>query len=214
MTISGVPNINISDDKLYEFTVKALGDNNCDKDIFEIGEITVKANAELTLISLSDSDQQVVCVGEEIEPIRIKYENSNIPVVRNMPNGLKTSVDLSTNIFTIQGNVDEGSSYAFSVYGINANGCESLDVPITLDVQPSFSILPTQIVENPNDINNTGGSSYVKNITCYGNDGEIRVNLQGGSATTNYIFVWNGPNNYVNTTQLNHIENLSQELTM
>ena len=81
LTISGVPNINISDDKLYEFTVKALGDNNCDKDIFEIGEITVKANAELTLISLSDSDQQVVCVGEEIEPIRIKYENSNIPVV-------------------------------------------------------------------------------------------------------------------------------------
>ena len=210
LTISGVPNINISDDKLYEFTVKALGDNNCDKDIFEIGKITVKANAELTLISLSDSDQQVVCVGEEIEPIRIKYENSNIPVVRNMPNGLKTSVDLSTNIFTIQGNVDEGSSYAFSVYGINANGCESLDVPITLDVQPSFSILPTQVVENPNDINNTGGASYVKNITCYGNDdGEIRVNLQGGSATTNYIFVWDGPNNYVNTTQLNHIENLS-----
>ena len=83
---------------------------------------------------------------------------------------------------------------SLSVYGINANGCESLDVPITLDVQPSFSILPTQIVENPNDINNTGGSSYVKNITCYGNDdGEIRVNLQGGSATTNYIFVWNGP---------------------
>jgi hypothetical protein len=50
----------------------------------------------------------------------------------------------------------------------------------------------------------------VKNITCYGNDdGEIRVNLQGGSATTNYIFVWDGPNNYVNTTQLNHIQNLS-----
>ena len=209
LTISGTPNINVIEDKLYEFEIKALGNNSCDQDLEE-GAITIKANAELTLISDSESDKQIVCVGEEIDPIIIKYENSNIPVVRNMPNGLRTEVDLGTKIFKILGYVDDGSDYTFSVYGVNANGCESLDVPIELIVEPSFSILPPRIVEDPNDINNTGGASYVKNITCYGNDdGQIRVNLQGGSAAAKYSFVWSGPDNYVNTTQLNYIENLS-----
>ena len=36
------------------------------------------------------------------------------------------------------------------------------------------------------------------------------VNLEGGSSTTVYNYVWNGPNNYVGTTQNNHIKNLSK----
>ena len=36
------------------------------------------------------------------------------------------------------------------------------------------------------------------------------INLEGGSSTSVYNYVWSGPNNYVNTTQSNHIKNLSK----
>ena len=73
-----------------------------------------------------------------------------------------------------------------------------------------FSIKPTQIVDHPLDTSNPSGASYVKNITCYdNNDREIMVNLDVVGTTSNFAYIWTGPNNYVNTTQNNHIKNLS-----
>ena len=98
-----------------------------------------------------------------------------------------------------------------TVVGTNTNGCQSQEIIININVEPSFDIKPAIEVQNPLDVGNPSGASFVKNITCYdSNDGEILVNLEGGSSTTVYNYVWSGPNNYVNTTQSNHIKNLSK----
>jgi surface protein len=208
MTITGAPTQNIEFDTTYNYNVIALNDHGCESSELT-GNISVKANAELILLSSTFSTDQIVCVNSNILDIRIQFKNSSVPLINNLPSGLISEV-ISTDVLRIFGSVSVGGLYAFEVIGATPNGCESLNLRITLEVQPFFSILPTQVVENPNDIYNTGGASYVKNIACIGNnDGEIKVELQGSSATTNYIYSWTGPNNYVNTTLNNHIRNLS-----
>ena len=213
LTIKGTPNVVVTTDTPFNYTIKALNNNGCEQDELT-GSITVKANAELTLVSTSLSQNQTRCVGEDIIPINISYENSLPPSVTGMPNGLYT--DNSTpGILKIRGQVTDlqlgNPSRIISVVGTNANGCQSQEIEISINVEPSFNIKPVIEVQNPLDVGNPSGASYIKNITCYdSNDGEIMVNLEGGSSTSVYNYVWSGPNNYVNTTQNNHIKNLSK----
>ena len=213
LTITGTPNVVVTTDTPFNYTIKALNNNGCEQDELT-GSITVKANAELTLVSTSLSQNQTRCVGEDIIPINISYENSLPPSVTGMPNGLYT--DNSTpGILKIRGQVTDlqlgNPTRTISVVGTNANGCQSQEIEISINVEPSFNIKPVIEVQNPLDVGNPSGASYIKNITCYdSNDGEIMVNLEGGSSTSVYNYVWSGPNNYVNTTQNNHIKNLSK----
>lgn len=213
LTISGTANVNVSDDTEFEYSVKALNNNGCVQPELK-GTITIKANAELTLLSSSLSKDQIVCIGTEIIPVNIGYVNSEIPSVSGMPDGLYTTTDAANGILTIQGSVTElqlgNPNRKLTIIGTNTNGCRSQEIEIDIEVQPSYSIKPTRIVDDILDTNNPSGASYVKNITCYdNNDGEIMVNLEVGGSTTDYIFSWTGPNNYVNTTQNNRIKNLS-----
>ena len=213
LTISGTANVNVSDDTEFEYSVKALNNNGCVQPELK-GTITIKANAELTLLSSSLSKDQIVCIGTDIIPVNIGYVNSEIPSVSGMPAGLYITTDAANGILTIQGSVTElqlgNPNRKLSIIGTNTNGCRSQEIEIDIEVQPSYSIKPTRIVDDILDTNNPSGASYVKNITCYdNNDGEIMVNLEVGGSTTDYIYSWTGPNNYVNTTQNNHIKNLS-----
>ena len=132
-----------------------------------------------------------------------------------MPNGLYT--DNSTpGILKIRGQVTDlqlgNPSRIISVVGTNANGCQSQEIEISINVEPSFNIKPVIEVQNPLDVGNPSGASYIKNITCYdNNDGEIMVNLEGGSLTSVYNYVWSGPNNYVNTTCLLYTSDAADE---
>ena len=213
LTISGTPNVNVSDDTPFEYSIKALSNNGCVQPELK-GTITIKANAELTLLSSSLSKDQIVCIGTDIIPVNIGYVNSEIPSVSGMPDGLYTTTDTANGILTIQGSVTElqlgNPNRKLTIIGTNTNGCRSQEIEIDIEVQPSYSIKPTRVVDDVLDTNNPSGASYVKNITCYdNNDGEIMVNLEVGGSSTNYIYSWTGPNNYVNTTQNNHIKNLS-----
>ena len=213
LDITGTPNIAVLTDTTFDYTIKALNSNGCNQQE-QTGSITVKANAELSLLSTSLSQNQTVCVGEDILPINIGYENSLPPSVSGMPAGLYTD-NATPGVLKIRGQVDDlqlgNPNRTITVVGTNTNGCQSQEIVININVEPSFDIKPAIEVQNPLDVGNPSGASFVKNITCYdSNDGEILVNLEGGSSTTVYNYVWNGPNNYVNTTQNNHIKNLSK----
>ena len=204
MTISGTPTQNVEIDTSYNFTVRALNDQGCESPELN-GEITVKANAELTLLSSTNSLNQTVCVGSNIENIAIRFKNS-VPYVNNLPPGLYWEY-AGADVIYIQGSVSVGGPYTFDVIGTNTNGCISSLITIQLTVQPDYEIAPIQVVNDINDPNNGIDNSFVENISCYGNrDGEIMVNLS--TFYGNYIYSWSGPNGYSNTTQSNHIKNL------
>jgi hypothetical protein len=214
LTISGTPNVNVTEDTPFEYSIKALNNNGCVQPELK-GTITIKANAELTRLSSSLSqDQPPVCIGSDIIPVNIGYVNSEIPSVSGMPEGLYTTIDPENGILTIQGSITElqlGNPYRkLTIIGTNTNGCRSQEIEIDIEVQPSYSIKPTRVVDDISDTNNPSGASYVKNITCYdNNDGEIMVNLEVGGSSSNYIYSWTGPNNYVETTTKNLIKDLS-----
>jgi hypothetical protein len=207
MTISGTPTQNVEIDTSYNFTVRALNDQGCESPELT-GEITVKANAELTLLSSTNTIDQTVCVNSNISDIRIRFKNSSVPSANNLPSGLSSEV-VGTDVLRIFGSVSVGGPYTFDVIGTNTNGCSSTAVTVQLTVVPDYSINPTKVVLDMNDPSNGTDESLVKNISCFGNsDGEIKVNLSNDSSTLSYIYSWSGPNNYANTTQSNHIKNL------
>ena len=209
MTISGTPTQNVEVDTSYNYTVRALNDQGCENpDDIRRGEITVKANAELTLLSSTNTKKQTVCVNSSISDIRIRFENSTVPSTNNMPSGLSSEV-VGTDILRIYGSVSVGGPYTFDVIGTNTNGCSSTAVTVDLNVVPDYAINPSKVVTDINDPNNGIDESLIKNISCYGNrDGEILVSLSNSSNGLSYIYSWSGPNNYTNTTQSNHIKNL------
>ena len=207
MTISGTPTQNVEIDTSYNFTVRALNDQGCESPELT-GEITVKANAELTLLSSTNTIDQTVCVNSNISDIRIRFKNSGVPSANNLPSGLSSEV-VGTDVLRIFGSVSVGGPYTFDVIGTNTNGCSSTAVTVQLTAVPDYSINPTKVVLDMNDPSNGTDESLVKNISCFGNsDGEIKVNLSNDSSTLSYIYSWSGPNNYANTTQSNHIKNL------
>jgi hypothetical protein len=207
MTISGTPTQNVEIDTSYGFTVRALNDQGCESPEMT-GEIIVKANAELTLLSSTNTVNQTVCVNSNISDIRIRFKNSSVPSANNMPSGLSSEV-VGTDVLRIYGSVSVGGPYTFDVMGTNTNGCSSTAVTIQLSVVPDYAINPVRVVMDINDPANGTDESLVKNISCYSNrDGEIMVNLSNSNNGLSYIYSWNGPNNYANTTQSNHIKNL------
>ena len=207
MTITGTPTQNVEIDTSYNFTVRALNDQGCESPELT-GEITVKANAELTLLSSTNTIDQTVCVNSNISDIRIRFKNSSVPSANNLPSGLSSEV-VGTDVLRIFGSVSVGGPYTFDVIGTNTNGCSSTAVTVQLTVVPDYSINPTKVVLDMNDPANGTDESLVKNISCYGNrDGEIMVNLSNSSSSLSYIYSWSGPSNYANTTQSNHIKNL------
>ena len=131
-----------------------------------------------------------------------------------MPAGLYT--DNSTpGILKIRGQVTDlqlgNPKRTITVVGTNTMDVNLKRLKLILMLNPALTLKPAIAVQNPLDVGNPSGASFVKNITCYdSNDGEIMINLEGGSSTSVYNYVWSGPNNYVNTTQSNHIKNLSK----
>ena len=206
LTISGKPNQDIEIDTQYDYTVKALNENGCESPELT-GIINLKANAELTVLSGSLSETQSTCVDNQIRPIILRFTNSNIPVVENLPSGLFTSTD--GDIFKIEGSPDEGGIFDdIRIIGTNTQGCSSEAIPIKLTVVPFYIIEEPIYVENPLSSSNPTGASYVKNISCSGrNDGEIFVNMSVPLGIE-YVYSWQGPNSYINTTRSNHIKNL------
>ena len=206
LTISGKPNQDIEIDTQYDYTVKALNENGCESPELT-GIINLKANAELTVLSGSLSETQSTCVDTQIRPIIVRFTNSNIPVVENLPSGLFTSTD--GDIFKIEGSPDEGGIFDdIRIIGTNTQGCSSEAIPIELTVVPFYIIEEPIYVENPLSSSNPTGASYVKNISCSGrNDGEIFVNMSVPLGIE-YVYSWQGPNSYINTTRSNHIKNL------
>ena len=205
MTITGTPTQNIEFDTTYNYNVIALNDQGCESSQLT-GNIIVKANAELTLLSSTLSTNQTVCVNSNIADIRIQFKNSSVPSINNLPSGLISEV-IDTDVLRIFGSVSVGGPYNFEVIGANPNGCSSTAISVQLSIVPNYSISPTKVVLDINDPANGTDESLVKNISCYGNrDGEIMVNLS--TSGLSYIYSWSGPNSYVNTTQSNHIKNL------
>jgi hypothetical protein len=194
-------------DTSYDYTVRALNDQGCESPELT-GKITVRANAELTLLSSTNTIDQTVCVDSNISDIRIRFKNSSVPSADNLPSGLSSEV-IGTDVLRIYGSVSVGGPYTFNVIGTNTNGCSSTAVTIDLTIVPDYLINPTRVVLDMNDPANGTDESLVKNISCFGNsDGEIKVNLSSNASGLSYIYSWSGPNNYANTTQSNHIKNL------
>ena len=204
MSITGTPTQNIEIDTSYNYNVIALNDQGCESPEMT-GEITVKANAELTLLSSTNTVDQTVCVNSNISDIRIRFKNSTIPVANSLPGGLNSEV-VGTDVLRIYGSIPVGGPYTFDVVGTNTNGCSSTAITVQLGIVPDYSINPPRVVMDMSDPNNGVDESLVKNISCYGNrDGEIKVNLSNTTSSLSYIYSWTGPNNYANTTQSNHI---------
>ena len=207
ITITGSPTQNVSVDTPYNYTVRALNNQGCDSPELS-GVITVQANAELSLLSSTNTADQTICVDSNISDIRIRFKNSSIPAADNLPSGLSSEV-VGSDVLRIYGSVSVGGQYTFDVIGTNTNGCQSTAVTIDLNVVPDYSINTTKVVTDMNDPSHGTDVSLVKNISCYGNrDGEIQVNLSNITSGLNYIYSWNGPLGYTNQTQSNHIKNL------
>jgi hypothetical protein len=207
MTITGTPTQNIEVDTSYNFNVIALNDQGCESPGLT-GEITLKANAELTLLSSTKTVDQTVCVNSNISDIRIRFKNSTVPVANSLPGGLSSEV-VGTDVLRIYGSISVGGPYTFDVVGTNTNGCSSTAITVQLGIVPDYSINPQRVVMDMSDPSNGVDESLVKNISCYGNrDGEIKVNLSNATSSLSYIYSWIGPNNYANTTQSNQIKNL------
>ena len=194
-------------DTTYPYNVIALNDHDDSPDL--TGQITIKANAELTLLSSTNTINQTVCVSSSISDIRIRFKNSTVPVAASLPSGLSSEV-VGTDVLRIYGSIPSGGLYIFDVVGSTTTGCSSTTpVTVNITVVPDYSINPPRVVMDINDPNNGVDDSFVKNISCYGNrDGEIMVNLSGSTSGLSYIYAWSGPNSYTNTTQSNHIKNL------
>ena len=174
ITITGSPTQNVSVDTPYNYTVRALNNQGCDSPELS-GVITVQANAELSLLSSTNTADQTICVDSNISDIRIRFKNSSIPAADNLPSGLSSEV-VGSDVLRIYGSVSVGGQYTFDVIGTNTNGCQSTAVTIDLNVVPDYSINPTKVVLDMNDPSNGTDESLVKNISCFGNsDGEITL---------------------------------------
>ena len=75
---TGTPN-GVDDDKLYPFTLQAIGvgSNSCVSEIIE-GSILVQNSHEIGL-SINSKATQEICAGDEIEPITINWEEEQKP---------------------------------------------------------------------------------------------------------------------------------------
>mgnify|MGYP006256335301 FL=1 len=71
ITITGSPTQNVSVDTPYNYTVRALNNQGCDSPELS-GVITVQANAELSLLSSTNTADQTICVDSNISDIRIR----------------------------------------------------------------------------------------------------------------------------------------------
>jgi len=208
MTISGTPTQNIETDQVYDYDVIPVNNEGCDNPSAS-GRITLKANAELTLLSSTNTILQTVCVDNSISDIRIRFKNSTVPVANGLPSGLDSEV-IGTDVIRIYGSIPTGGVYNFDVVGATTTGCSSTNpISVQLSIVPDYSINPTKVVLDMNDPANGTDESLVKNISCYGNrDGEIMVNLSNSTTSLSYLYQWSGPSSYALTTTSNHIKDL------
>ena len=204
ITITGTPSENITSDQTYNYVIKAFNETSCDSPELN-GIINVTAGPALTNTGSSATLDQAVCIDTAIDKISLKFTNSTVPTVSNLPAGLATQV--VGDVLEITGSIATGGTYNFNVTANNAVCTNTIAIPIKIEVQPNFSILSQTEADYNENLTPDNGKSRVKNIACYGErTGEIKVEMSDNSIT--YLYSWTGPNNYSNTTTSNVISNL------
>jgi hypothetical protein len=204
ITITGTPSSNIISDQGYNFTVKAFNEFSCTSPELS-GTINVVAGPELTNLGASNTLNQTVCVDSEIDKISFRFANSLPPSLPSLPSGLSTQI--TGDIIEISGKISTGGSYLFDIQASNNSCSTPVTIPIQINVQPDFTILPQFDAGYDEDLTTTVGTSRVKSIACHGErTGEIKVEMSDPAFS--YLYAWTGPNDYSNTTTSNHIRNL------
>ena len=135
VTIFGTPDINITTQTIYPYTVTTLG-GTC-QDTSLDGTITVNPEGIITLTSPTGTDAQVVCETQPITDITYQlFDGATDATATGLPAGVSFSVDL--DIVTISGTpTDDVTSTTVYDYTITTTGgCSNTSLSGTITVNP------------------------------------------------------------------------------
>ena len=191
---------------VYDYVIDAFG-TNCSSQF--IGSIEANEGSYFELISDSNTENQIVCDNEPINPIVYQLNGSFSTFnYTGLPNGIEANLDSTTNIVTISGiyngpTLPDLQFFNFTLYSLGSNGCLG-QYEGQLGIYPSISITDPVTV---NEISSNPSQTEIKNIYCNGeSDGAIKLVLEGGSPSTIYSVQWTGPNSFSSSSL--YIDNL------
>ena len=149
--ISGTPTADISANQSFTYTVSTVG-SQCGPEASETGTITLKADGEL---QASGSLNQTICEGGSITPVNFTWgggaQGAKIVWATSSPSGISDSSITATNPLTLSGtltgNVSTTTTYNYTVYTTDSDGCQEESLSGSITVKPNDEI--TLISGNP-----------------------------------------------------------------
>jgi hypothetical protein len=149
--IGGTPTADISANQSFTYTVSTVG-SQCGPEASETGTITLKADGEL---QASGSLNQTICEGGSITLVNFTWgggaQGAKIVWSTSSPSGISDSSNAATNTLTLSGSftgdVSSQTTYNYTVYTTDSDGCQEESLSGSITVNPNDEI--TLISGNP-----------------------------------------------------------------
>ena len=209
--LSGTPTTNVTQTTYYNYQVETLG-SNCIPEIVLTGSIQINPNQTITLVSSPTSDNQVVCVRDNNNPLEpetsnfvpIVYElggGATGAIVTGLPDGISPSTTATAIIINGQPSSLATSlvsptiiyNYTVTTFG----GCTTSTINGSIEVQS----LPTlTLVSTATTANQTGFGGAV----CVNQD-IVPIIYEYGGGAEGITFNWTSPANVAPVTSLSQV---------
>ena len=209
--LSGTPTTNVTQTTYYNYKVETLG-SNCIPEIVLTGSIQINPNQTITLVSSPTSDNQVVCVRDNNNPLEpetsnfvpIVYElggGATGAIVTGLPDGISPSTTATAIIINGQPSSLATSlvsptiiyNYTVTTFG----GCTTSTINGSIEVQS----LPTlTLVSTATTADQTGFGGAV----CVNQD-IVPIIYEYGGGAEGITFNWTSPANVAPVTSLSQV---------
>ena len=142
--IGGTPTADISANQSFTYTVSTVG-SQCGPEASETGTITLKADGEL---QASGSLNQTICEGGSITPVNFTWgggaQGAKIVWATSSPSGISGPSITATNPLTLSGiftgDVSTTTTYNYTVYTTDSDGCQEESLSGSITVNPNDEI--------------------------------------------------------------------------
>ncbi len=209
--LSGTPTTNVTQTTYYDYQVETIG-SNCIPEIVLTGTIQINPNQTITLVSSATTDNQVVCVRDNNNPLQPETSNF-VPivyelgggamgaVVTGLPDGISPSTTATAIIINGQPSSSATSlvsptivyNYTVTTFG----GCTTSTINGSIEVQS----LPTlSLISSSTTANQTGFGGAV----CVNQD-IVPIVYEYGGGAEGITFNWTSPANVAPVTSLSQV---------
>ena len=195
VSIVGIPNIDISTQTLYDYTITTTG-SSCDEKSIQ-GVVTV--NPAPKVVNSSGNINQAVCEGNAINPIVFRLEGAQRANVSGLPSGVSFDISGATlTIFGTPSDVSSNQTFSYTVEPVNTTS-NCVGTPISGQITVNANGTLDNISNNANQA--VCENSPISQITYSLSGGATGVTISSNSGANTWLnAVVNGDNVIVNGT--------------